>query len=116
MKILKIWYFVCWVFGFNSLNTLVEESHEVVYAKRNETEEVQRLICEKLTLLDLNKTIDLERLRDDLYRHFNSSYRYYNARRVYPNRFKESVLSLMKSGTYLILNQRICFITNDKKN
>ena len=72
MKIPEIWYFVCWVFGFYSLDTLVEESHEVIYGNGNETEPVNYLACEKLRKLYPGKTeIDLKGLADDLWRHFD---------------------------------------------
>ena len=55
MKILKLWYFFCLVFAFNSLNNLVEESYEVAFEKRNETEPVQYSACEELSDIHPNK-------------------------------------------------------------
>ena len=112
MKITEIWYFVCWAFGFHSLDTLVEESREVVYQKGNETEPVNYLACEKLTELYPDKTeINLKALADDLYRHFNRSFKNYGRGKCRIE-FKEWVLNQTKSGGYLILNGRACFNAN----
>ena len=68
MIIRNLWHFVCLVLGFHSLNTLIEESHEVVYKKRNETQPVQHLFCEELSWFFPEQTqIDLKELRDGLY-------------------------------------------------
>ena len=115
MKIPEIWYFVCWVFGFLSLDTLVEESFEVVYEKNNKKEEVQHLICEDLIRMHPNKTIDLKELRADLYRHFNSSSNYAYQRQLKPSSFEKLLLNQTMFGNYLILNGAVCFLANDKK-
>ena len=117
MKIPEIWYFVCWVFGVYSLDTLVEESHAVVYGKGNETEPVNYLACEELKELYPNQTeIDLMELADDLWRHFNRSIRDY-FRREHPTKIERIILFLnqKKSEGYLILNGRACLIGKDKE-
>ena len=113
MKIPEIWYFVCWVFGFYSLNTLIEESHEVVYEKSNEVEDVQHLACKELSYLNSNKTkINLKEMRNDLWRHFNSSIDL----KKDPNsgKLKELILNRTKTGGYLILNRKICLFANNE--
>lgn len=121
MKIPGIWCFVCWVFGFHSLSTLVEESNEVVYQKGNETEPVNYLACEKLTKLYPkklypNKTqIDLKELADDLYRHFKSLVDHYNDHRRNSIEINQLILNQTKSKGYLILNEKVCLIANDEK-
>ena len=113
MKIPEIWYFVCWVFGFHSLDTLVEESHEVVYGTSNGIDPVNYLACEKLAKLYQNQTeIDLKVLANDLCEHFNSSSDD-GMKKKYPIRFEELILNRTKSGGYLILNERICLIVNE---
>lgn len=72
MKILKVWHFICFVFGFNSLTTLVKESYEVVYEKGNEIEPVGYLACVELRDLYPNETaIELKELREALHESFN---------------------------------------------
>ena len=91
------------MFAFLSLNTLVEESYEVVYEKSNKTEPVQFLVCEDLGVLHPNKTeIDLEKLRDYLDNHHESN----------PSKFEE--VNRIKSGGYLILNGMVCLIAKDR--
>ena len=115
MKIPEIWHFVCLVFGVFSLDTLVEESHEVIYEEKNETGDFQYLACTELNWIpDLNKTIDLEKLRDDLCSRFNSSIDSF-WRRYNPRMFEKLALNQTKLGSYLILNGKICFTANDRK-
>ena len=113
MKILKLCYFACLVFAFLSLDTLVEESYEVVYEKGNQTEPLQYLVCERLSDLHLNKTeIDLQALRDVLYNYFNSSIQN-DLRTFHPMEFEELVQNRTRSGGYLLLNGRFCLVAND---
>ena len=113
MKFQNVWFFLCLVFAFHSLNTLVDESYEVTYAKRNETKPVQYLACEELEVLYPNQTkIDLEQLRDDLYDHLNRSIDRLKGR-IDPEKFEELVLNQIKSSRYLVLNRRVCLIIND---
>ena len=119
MKIQNFWYFFCLVFAFLSLNTLVEESYEVTYMKNNETEHIQFLICVELNDLQLNKTeIDLRKLREYLYDHFESSVK--NEKRKEDSsgfeRFKRELLNRTRLGKYLVFNGRACLITKFKKN
>ena len=118
---LKFWFFFCLAFAFHSLDTLVEESYEVIYEKSNQTEPVQFLVCEKLEDLFQNRTeIDLKKLRERLYEHLNSS-----IRRSYPSSYfqdwsnklqklEEQVLNQTKAGSYLLLNRRACYIAKSK--
>ena len=114
MEILKLWYFICVVFGFHSLDTLVEESYEVVYEKSDKTDPVHYLICEELRSFNGEKSeIDLGKLRAGLYRPFNSSIRIYweKSRR---DKFEALILNYTKSGDYLIIDRLFCLIVNDK--
>ena len=117
MKIPEIWYFVCWVFGFNSLNTLVEESHEIVYGKGSNTEPLNYLACSMLSWIYPNQTeIDLKEFRDDLYEHFNSStIDNWLRNGDGSGLFEEAVLKRTKSGGYLIFNGMACLISNNEK-
>ena len=105
MKSLEIWFIICLVFAFISLETLIDEGHEVIYEESNDTESVQYLICGKLSDLYPNQTqIDLRQLRDDLCDYFNLPLK--------ANKFNELVRSRTKSGGYLILNRLACLIVN----
>lgn len=56
MKIQNVWYLISLVFAFLSLETLVEESYEVVYEKRKEVEPFKYFAFVKLVDLFLNQT------------------------------------------------------------
>ena len=114
MKLQKLWFFICLVFAFLSLETLVEESHEVVYEKSNETEPVQFLACVKLTELHPNNTqIDLQQLRNHLYDHLNS---FDDTIGGFGDRigFEELILNRKRSEDYLVLNGRACLIAKNE--
>ena len=122
MKSLKIWFFICLVFAFISLETLIEEGLEVVYEERNETEPVQYLVCAKLSDLYPNQTqIDLKHLRDDLSDYFNipfdremSEYLgQHKAKKL--KEFSEFARNRTKSGGYLVLNSKACLIVNESE-
>lgn len=115
MKILKVWFFTCLVFAFTSLYTLVEESYEVVYKKKNETDAVRFLICENLSDLYPNQTeMDLLKVRGDLYDHFNRSFDWRS--KDHPNIFEKLVLNRTRSGGYLIAVRMICLIIDDRSD
>ena len=101
-----IWFLVCLAFDFNSLDTPIEEGHEVVYEEINETE-VKLLVSLELTPIHPNKTVDLEKLWNHLQTRFGISLMNY-WRRLRPKRFEEIVLN----GT-LVLNGRVCFVLNN---
>ena len=106
-----VWYVACVLFCIYCLYSLIVDSYEFVYEKGNETEPIERLICENLRDLYPNKMeIDLKGLRNDLYRHFNSSDTY--VRTLFSTEFEKSVLNRTKSGFYLIYNGRVCLIVN----
>ena len=112
MKSLKVWFFICLVFAFISLETLIEEGHEVIYKESNQNEPVQYLICAKLSDLYPNQTqIDLGKLKDVLSDYFNRSFR----RSYLLKEFEELVLNRTKSGGYLILNRMACLIMNRRE-
>lgn len=115
MNIRKFWYFACLVFGFHSLNSLIEESHEVVYEKSTAKAPVEYLTCKPLNFNHWsNQTeIDLEKLQADLLKHFNSSDRPASLRRQYPSVF-ESILNRTKSEGFVILNEMFCLVSNDQ--
>ena len=110
MKNLKIWFYACLVFAFISLDTLVEESHEVIYEKSNETEEFQYLACKKLRALYPNQSVvDLKHLRDDLCDYFTHSVSWKDMPES-----RELLLNRTKTGGYLVLNRMVCLILKDK--
>ena len=115
MKILKFcWYCLCALFCLYSLYTLVRDSREVIYEKSNQTEPFSYLVCEKLRNLYPNKTeIDLVGLREELYRHLNSTMGRHGRRTKFPRLFEDLVLNRTRSGGYLILDERICLIVNE---
>ena len=116
MKIIKLGYVPCVIFFLYCLYSLVTDSYEVVYEKRNGTHPIQFLVCKNLNWLYPEKTeIDLKQLKGDLYDHFNRSKKYEKDRRNRPNRFEELILNRTQSGDYLILNQKICINANDRK-
>ena len=118
MKSLKIWFFICLVFAFISLETLIDEGHEVIYKESNETEPVEYLICAKLSELYPNQTqIDLSQLRDDLSDYFNRSLDWEKSAYLEPytsefKKFKVFVRNRTESGGYLVLNRMACLIVN----
>lgn len=115
MKILQLWYFSCLVFVFLSLETLVEESYEVIYEKGNDTEPVQFLVCLELRDLRLNQTeIDLDELRSHLYNYLNRSEDPFGWRSDHPNEFERLLLNRTRSGGYLLFNARVCFVAYDE--
>lgn len=64
MNILKLWYLACLALGFYSIETLIEESHAVVYEKSNKSKPVQYLACGDLKLFYREKAeVDLERIK-----------------------------------------------------
>ena len=108
---MKLWYLICLVLAFQSLDTFIEESYEVVYEKSNRTEPVQLLICEELNDLYPNETeIDLKKLQADLYNHFLNFG--HDWRRNHSG-FKELVRNQTKLGSYLVLSGRVCLVAND---
>ena len=108
---------MCFVFAFYSLDTLVRESHEIVYEKGNETRPVQYLVCEKLSDFHLNKTkINLKKMRDDLYRHIDSLMNEnVNWRNFHLKKIKELFLNRTRTGSYLILKEFFCFFANNRE-
>lgn len=118
MKIPILWCFVCLVFGYFSLDTLFEESHEVVYENGTQTDLLEYLVCKELNwFCPQNKTkIDLKELRGELLRHFNDD-RYHHRMRIktYRKQFEAMVLNQTKSGGYLISHGMLCLIANDSK-
>ena len=116
MKIVKFWYIFCFTFAFYSIDTLVEESYEMVYEKSNETEPFSYLACEKLSNLYANETaIDLEELRHHLYEYFKSSDIGENWRKSYLEETEKFVLNRTISGGYLIFDGRVCLIANTER-
>ena len=112
-KMQTVWFFVCFVFAFHGLYSLVKEGRETLYERHNKTEDVQRLACEKLADLYPDKReIDLVELRDDLYRHFNGPGDS-DWKRRYPDEFKRLILNQTKTGGYLSLNGSVCLIANN---
>ena len=72
---MKVWYFLCILFFFYSLSTLIEESYDVTYRLENITEENKHLACFDLkkniySLRNL-KEIDLNQLNRDVYKYFD---------------------------------------------
>ena len=117
MKIIQLWPIPVLLFCFYCLYTLVADSYEVLYQKRNVTDQLQFLGCVGLSDLFPDKTeIDLSELRDDLYAHFNSlEDDPFEWRSDNPIRFEELILNRSKSGGYLVFNRRVCFIANDRR-
>ena len=116
IKILKLWYIICFVFGFDSLNILVEESHEVVYEMSDETKPVQYLACVKLKDLikRSNKTeTDLKRLGGDLFDRINNTRDNNGFRTKNPKRFEDFLNRTKPGGGYLVFNEMICLIANE---
>lgn len=112
MNILKLWYIVCLAFGFQSLNSLVEESHEVVYEK-SKSSKLWYLSCKELSWFRFSKIeFELEELRDELYLYFNSSFGDSESEE-YRLEFDEVILENLKSELYLIQNDLFCFIADD---
>ena len=115
MKLYKFWILPCVLFCLYCLYTLVVDSYEVVYVKRNETNELQYLACVELSRVYPGKTeIDLKALRDELYNHLNRSDGL-GTRKNNPKEFEKLVLNRTSSGGYLILNRRVCLIAKDQK-
>ena len=115
LNLLKLWPIPVLLFCLYSLYTLVEESYEVFYKNRNETDQLQFLACVQLSQVFPKKTeIDLKELRGELYDLFNSSKEYGWKRRNREN--FELILNQTKSGSYLVLNRRVCFITKDRND
>ena len=116
MKTQMLWYFFSLVFAFQSLDTLIEESHEVTYTKSDELEGIQFLICVELGDLHLSKArIDLREMREPLYYHFNSSLNNGKSNKD-QSEFEALILEQTRSGGYLILNGKACLIAKYKIN
>ena len=124
IKFPKLWYILCFSFAFYSLDTLVEEGHQVVYGRGKETDPLSYLVCVKLADIYYNKTvIDLKELKDDLYRHFSSltsNERFNRVNRVnrVKNRlsnFKNLILNRTMAGNYLVFDGRICLVAKKRR-
>ena len=115
VKIIRLWPLLVLLFCLYCLYTLIEDSYEVLYQKRKGTSPLQYLACLQLRDLYPNQTeIDLKELRDDLYDHLNSSKKNFYKEEVFRREF-ELTLNRTKSGDYLVLNRRVCLITNDQE-
>ena len=111
MKILGLWYFVCFIFAYHSLDTLVDESHEVAYEQNNEAEPLQFYVCEWLTeLLYPNQTmIALRKMRDKLIKSIGNLKKK-DLEKHGLGKFKELALNRTRSGGHLIYNSAFCII------
>ena len=114
MKILKFWPIPCLLFCLYCLHTLVADSYEVLYLRRNETEPFRFLICVNLSELFPNQTeIDLKQIGGQLNDYLNSSSDILGYKKANSRRF-EQFLSRMRSG-YMVLNRKVCLIVKDRK-
>ena len=116
MKILTFWYVACTIFGIYNLDNLVQESYEVTYQIRNQSEpEPIILACKELSAFQFNETeYELSHLRAHLYRQFKTSIHYHHWRELYPTQFEKLILNSIKRVNYIIFNGRFCFITKDR--
>ena len=116
---MKVWYFICILFTFYSINILIKESNEIKYQFSNETEPIDYLACFNLKKIFSNKkTIDLQQLGKDVYAYFDN----YFSRRF--NGFSEeakkndianvnkSILNPIKSKNYFVLRDQFCLISD----
>ena len=115
MNILKLWPVPVLLFCFYALYTLVADSYEILYQKRNEAVPLQFLVCLKLSDLYPNQTeVELKELRGRLYDHFNISEKY-PLKGSFDRISLELILNRTESGDYLMLNRKVCLIANDRK-
>ena len=114
---MKIWYLICSFFFLVSFNILIEEGKEIVYKSIVQKEPFSYLICivlKKKFKNHFNKSlIDLDQLSEDVQRYFKKikdSKKKKNQKMFNENRFNELILDPIKSRSYLIFNDRFCFI------
>ena len=112
----KIWYLISILFCLYSINILIKEGDEKVYARVKQIEPVLYLICfnlkNEIKILANRTTVNLFQLNDDVYDHFkNLKYRFYNdGDAEYWNKFNETILSQIKLRNHLIAKDNYCLI------
>ena len=120
---MKVWYFICILFAFYSINILIKESNEIKYQSINKTEPIDYLACFNLKEIFSNKTtIDLQQLDQNVYTYFDNYFpRIFNR---YPEEIKKkfkivvnkSILNPIKSKNYFVLRDQFCLILEDLRN
>ena len=116
---MKVWYFICILFAWYSINNLIEDGSKITYVLSSD-EEIKlnyRLACFNLKEIFSNKMIiDLQKLDEDAYAYFDNYFvniidRRFNKRREETKKdINESILNPIKSKNYFVLRDRFCLI------
>ena len=106
---MKVWYFLCILFFFYNLSTLVEESYEVVYrntTEKNKTEKYLACFDLKKIIYSLKKLkkIGLNQLNMEVYNYFD---------KMNHRTRTESNLRLLNESILVPILQRECLVFRD---
>ena len=122
---MKVWYFICILFAFFSINILIEEGSKITYVLSSD-EEIKlnySLACFNLKKIFSNKTtIDLQQLDKDVYTYFDNyfaklivgKFKKYPEKlnKMFKRRVNKSILNPIKSKNYFVLRDRF-FLKNN---
>ena len=119
---MKIWYLICSFFFLTSFNILIEEGNEIVYKSIDQSEPISYLICFLLKNEFYHhfkkRVLDLNQLSEEMQNYSKEneySKKKQNKKGFSKTRFNKLILDPIKYRSYLIFNDRFCFI-KEKKN